>query len=67
MQGGGWFKIASVLGLISLSFSSLAQMMDEQKRELFLKAREDIRVVPRPATTPRPKPRPVATPRPTPK
>ncbi len=53
--------------MVGISFSSLAQMTEEQKRELFLKAREDIRVVPRPATTPRPKPRPVATPRPTPK
>lgn len=67
MQGGGWFKIGIVLSIVSISISSLAQMTDEQKRELFLKAREDIRVVPRPATTPRPKPRPVATPRPTPK
>lgn len=66
MQGGGWFKIGVVLSIVGISFSSLAQMTEEQKRELFLKAREDIRVVPRPATTPRPKPRPVATPRPAP-
>jgi len=67
MKGGGWFKIGVVLGIVSISLSSLAQMTEEQKRELFLKAREDIRVVPSPATTPRPKPRPAATPRPSPK
>lgn len=46
-----------------------AQMTDEQKKALFLKAREDIRPVPRPkiSPTPRPKPRPAATPRATPK
>lgn len=48
-----------------------AQMTEEQKRQLFLKAREDIKPVPRPAAsaTPRPRPKPVSTPtpRPTPK
>lgn len=67
MKGGGWFKIGVVLGIVGISFSSLAQMTEEQKRQLFLKAREDIRVVPSPASTPRPKPRPAATPRPSPK
>ena len=49
------------------------QMTDEEKRKLFLKAREDIRPVPRPSAsaTPRPKPKaaptPTPTPRPTPK
>lgn len=45
-----------------------AQMSDEQKRQLFLRAREDIRPVPRsePEPTPRPKPKSVATPKPTP-
>ncbi len=45
-----------------------SQMTDEEKRQLFLKAREDIRPVPKasPSSTPRPKPRPAATPRATP-
>ena len=48
-------------------------MTEEEKRKLFLKAREDIRPVPRPSApaTPRPKPKaaptPTPTPRPTPK
>jgi len=46
-----------------------AQMSDEQKKQLFLKAREDIRPVPRPAAsaTPRPRPKTVSTPEPTPR
>lgn len=45
------------------------QMSEEQKKQLFLKAREDIRPVPRPAAsaTPRPKPKTIATPQPTPR
>jgi len=48
------------------------QMTEEQKKKLFLKAREDIRPVPRPSAsaTPRPKPKastPTPTPRSTPK
>jgi len=41
-----------------------AQMSDEEKRRIFLKAREDIRPVPRPeaSATPRPKPRTAPTP-----
>lgn len=41
---------------------------DEQKREMFLRAREDIRPVPRaqPSATPRPKPKSVSTPTPRP-
>ena len=44
-------------------------MSDEQKKRLFLKAREDIRPVPRPAasSTPRPRPKTVSTPEPTPR
>ncbi len=46
----------------------MAQMSDEAKRQLFLKAREDIRPVPRaePSATPRPKPKSVSTPTPKP-
>ena len=44
-------------------------MSDEEKRQLFLQAREDIKPVekPSPSATPRPKPRPASTPKPTPK
>jgi hypothetical protein len=43
-------------------------MSDEEKRRLFLQAREDIRPVPKPSpsSTPRPRPRATATPAPTP-
>ncbi len=46
-----------------------AQMTDEEKKRLFLQAREDIRPVakPSPSATPRPKPQPASTPKPTPK
>ena len=44
-----------------------AQMSDEEKKRLFLQAREDIRPVPKSSATPRPKPQPAGTPRPTPK
>jgi hypothetical protein len=45
------------------------QMTEEEKRKLFLKAREDIRPVPRPSpsVTPRPKPKTAPTPTPTPR
>lgn len=48
---------------------SRAQLSEEEKRNLFLKAREDIRPVPRASATPtpRPKPRPADTPPPTPR
>ncbi len=65
--------VGLVLGMALLGIHPLlhAQMTEEQKKNLFLKAREDIRPVPRPAAsaTPRPKPKPVSTPtpRPTPK
>jgi hypothetical protein len=44
------------------------QLTEEQKKKLFLKAREDIRPVPRPSptATPRPKPKTVPTPTPLP-
>lgn len=41
------------------------QLTDEQKRQMFLNSREDIRPVPRASATPRP--RPTSVPRPTPK
>ncbi|MFA7344809.1 MAG: N-acetylmuramoyl-L-alanine amidase [Terrimicrobiaceae bacterium] len=45
-----------------------AQMTDEEKKRLFLQAREDIRPVPRPSpsSAPRPKPQPASTPKNTP-
>lgn len=45
-----------------------AQMSDEEKKRMFLRAREDIRPVPRPqaSATPRPKPKTISTPAPTP-
>lgn len=63
------------LGLLILAVtlagtSSLrSELTDEQKRQLFLQSREDIRPVPRASATPRPKPTPAArtTPRPKPK
>lgn len=68
------FVIGLALCALLLSAGSpdtRAQMTDEQKRNLFLKAREDIRPAPRPqaSATPRPKPKTVSTPspRPTPK
>ncbi|MGB8465634.1 MAG: N-acetylmuramoyl-L-alanine amidase, partial [Terrimicrobiaceae bacterium] len=63
-----------LLASISTDLPQLrGQMTDEEKRKLFLKAREDIQPVPRPSAsaTPRPKPKaaptPTPTPRPTPK
>ncbi len=58
-----------VCGLaIATCFRANADLSDEQKKQLFLQAREDIRPVPRASAsaTPRPKPRTVATPEPTP-
>lgn len=56
------------LGAFTALPSTRAQLTEEQKKQLFLRAREDIRPVPRPqaSATPRPKPRTVATPTPTP-
>lgn len=46
-----------------------AQMTEEEKKRLFLQAREDIRPVakPSPSATPRPKPQPASTPKGTPR
>jgi hypothetical protein len=43
------------------------QLTEEQKKKLFLKAREDIRPLPQPSPTPRPKPKVAPTPTPTPR
>ena len=60
--------IFALLGvaLLAPDFVLRGQMDEEQKRQLFLRAREDIRPVPRstPEATPRPKPKPAATPAP---
>lgn len=42
-------------------------MTEEEKKRLFLQAREDIRPVPKASVTPRPRPQPASTPRPEPK
>jgi len=65
------------LGILLIVFASLlvapklgAQMSEAEKKRLFLKAREDIRPVPKssPVATPKPKPKPAATPeKPTPR
>ncbi len=56
-------------GIFLLAPALRAQMSEEEKKRLFLQAREDIRPVPKPspAATPRPKPQPASTPKPTPK
>ena len=47
--------------LLVLSGPSLrGSLSDEEKKRLFLEAREDIRPVPKPSTTPRPKPQPAS-------
>jgi len=58
--------VLSVAWASSLQAPLRAQMSDEEKKQLFLRAREDIHPVshPSPSATPRPKPRTVATPEP---
>ena len=60
------FGLAALFLIVPSAVHS--QMTDEQKKELFLKARQDIHPVPRASAsaTPRPKPRTSATPRATP-
>lgn len=59
-----WIMVAV---LVSLDLSPLrAQLTEDEKKRLFLKAREDLRPVPRPNSTPRPRPKPATTPRPKP-
>ena len=59
-----------VLGLILLAAISAqppslrGQLSEEQKKKLFLKAREDIQPVPKATVTPRPKPKAAPTPTP---
>ena len=58
-----------VLGCLALATAGLrGQTSDEEKKKLFLQAREDIRPVPKPSAsaTPRPKPRPAEDPTPKP-
>lgn len=56
-------------GIFLLLPAMRSQMSDEEKKRLFLQAREDIRPVskPSPSATPRPKPQPASTPKPEPK
>jgi len=63
------FWVLLLAGIFFLVPALRAQMSEEEKKRLFLQAREDIRPVPKPspAATPRPKPQPASTPRPTPK
>ncbi len=61
----------AIASLVALFTSSLHALTDEEKRKLFLKAREEMQTVPpeeTPTPTPRPKPKPAkrATPKPTP-
>ena len=62
--------VLMLLAAISTNLPQLrGQVSEEEKRKLFLKAREDIRPVPRPspAVTPRPKPKAAPTPTPVPR
>jgi hypothetical protein len=54
-----------VAGILSPLRLAQPELTDEQKRQIFLHSREDIRPVPRASATPRPRPTPA--PRPTPK
>lgn len=58
---------AALLGICAVQLAA-GQMSEEEKKALFLKARQDIRPVPKKeaAPTPPPKPRPAATPIPRP-
>jgi hypothetical protein len=56
-----------LLASLSTGLSPLrAQLTEEEKRKLFLKAREDIRPVPRPSPSATPRPKPKVAPTPTP-
>jgi len=58
-----------VAATLALLIPVRAELTEDQKRQLFLQSREDIRPVPRATSTPKPKPTPAprATPRPTPR
>ncbi|GAB4178394.1 MAG: hypothetical protein Fur0032_18840 [Terrimicrobiaceae bacterium] len=58
-----WLAAACTLILVA---AAGGQMSEQEKRELFLRAREDIRPAPRASATPRPRPKPSVTPRRTP-
>jgi hypothetical protein len=66
----GLLILAAAMAMLGRAHSELT---DEQKRNLFLNSREDIRPVPRATSTPKPRPTPAArptpkhTPRPTPR
>jgi len=63
-----WKKLAPgclALGLLAAILPALhGELTEEEKKELFLRAREDIHPVPRASATPRPKPKTIATPTP---
>ncbi len=60
------FWVLLLAGIFLLIPAVRAQISEEEKKRLFLQAREDIRPVPKPspAATPRPKPQPASTPAP---
>ena len=66
-----WLHLALLIAIAAALSPARAELSDEQKKQLFLRAREDIHPVPRPAATPTPRPKPktssTPTPRPTPK
>lgn len=59
----GVFLLAVALAIAPRTWGELTE---EEKRELFLKAREDMRAVPRESTEPKPKPVPAQPPKPRP-
>jgi len=55
-------------GWLALGVPSVFALTDEEKRELFLKSREEMRTVPaKPSVTPKPKPKPKPSTKPAPK
>lgn len=60
----GLLVLAAILALTPRAHSDLTEA---EKRDLFLRAREDMRVVPKASPTPRSKPAPASAPRSTPK
>lgn len=61
-----WLIFWVLAGIVLCGPPLRGEMSAEEKKRLFLEAREDIRPVPRASTTPRPKPQPASSPRPTP-
>ncbi len=63
------FLVVSLLILTTsgaLAPRALSEMSDAEKRALFLRAREDMRAIPRASATPRPRPTPATRPAPEP-